>query len=86
MPGSEKKKARDRERMKRIRLEQKEGVDAFVSAIEALEREESFPVHVGYDEAAGGGNFVYADVVRKDSDAFVRLMQLYRAHNTREGN
>lgn len=39
-------------------------------ALEAILNAETYVLHVGYDNGAGGGNFVYADVVRTDDEAF----------------
>jgi hypothetical protein len=45
-------------------------------AIDALDRENVFSVHVGYDDAPGGGDFVYADAIRIDTDSYRRLKEL----------
>jgi uncharacterized protein (UPF0147 family) len=43
-----------------------------VKVLESVVNEEYVPVHVGYDDGPGGGNFVYANAVRVDSDAFIK--------------
>lgn len=43
---------------------------ALLAALKALLAAETVSVHVGYDNAAGGGNFLYADAVRTDDEAF----------------
>lgn len=45
--------------------------DRLREALVAILSEETVAVHVGYDSGAGGGNYVYADAIRTDSDAFV---------------
>lgn len=41
--------------------------DELLTALDAVLNEDSAPVHVGYDER---GNYLWADAVRTDSDAF----------------
>jgi|GEM_PF-2408058 len=43
------------------------------AAAEAVLAAETHNLHVGYDNAAGGGNFVYADAIRTDDEAFAKL-------------
>jgi len=43
------------------------------AAAQAVLDAETVNVHVGYDNAAGGGNFVYADAIRTDDEAFTKL-------------
>lgn len=45
-------------------------------AVQAVLDAPSLEVHVGYDEGAGGGNFVYADAVRLDDESFVALRRM----------
>lgn len=45
--------------------------EKMVEALEAVLAEETVTVHIGYDSGSGGGNYVYADAVRIDSDAFM---------------
>lgn len=44
-----------------------------IEAAQAVLDAETVTVHVGYDNAAGGGNFVYADAIRTDDEAFTKL-------------
>lgn len=46
--------------------------DKLVEALRAILDTETVSVHVGYDNGVGGGNFIYADAVRTDSDAFAK--------------
>lgn len=41
-------------------------------ALEGILSVEVSSMHVGYDNGSGGGNFVYADVIRTDDDAFAK--------------
>ncbi|MCD1645211.1 hypothetical protein [Aurantimonas coralicida] len=43
------------------------------AAAQAVLDAETVTVHVGYDDAPGGGNFVYADAIRTDDEAFAKL-------------
>lgn len=46
-------------------------------ALQAILNEETVAVHVGYDNGSGGGNYLWADAVRTDSDAFVKARALF---------
>ena len=53
-----------------------EEIARYRAALEAILNEETVSVHVGYDSGSGGGNFVYADAVRTDSEAFEQARAL----------
>ena len=44
--------------------------EGLVEALEAILNAETKPMHVGYDDGPGGGNFIYADAILADSDEF----------------
>lgn len=73
MMGSEKKRARDRERMRRKREEEAWWVRDLQLALNAILDEETISVHVDYD---GGGNYRYVDAIRMDSDAIYNAKAL----------
>ena len=46
-------------------------IAGLVGALEGIFRAEKYDLHIGYDYcSSGGGNHVYADVIRLDDDAF----------------
>lgn len=59
--------------------------EKLVEALEAVLAEETVLVHVGYDGGAGGGNYVYADAVRVDSDAFALARAAHAAASKSDG-
>lgn len=46
--------------------------DKLVEALREILAVETHLLHAGYDSGSGGGNFVYADVIRTDDDAFAK--------------
>lgn len=40
---------------------------------------ERHPLHVGYDNGPGGGNYIYADAVRTDDEEFIALEKAIRS-------
>ncbi len=49
-----------------------------VAAASAVLTAETYSHHVGYDNGPGGGNYIYADVVRTDSESFDKLRAALR--------
>ena len=45
-------------------------IEKLEAALGGILDEETVSVHVGYDNAVGGGSFVWAEAVRTDSEAF----------------
>lgn len=51
-------------------------VEDLEAGLRAVLADEPITVHVGYDAGVGGGNYIYADAVRTDSEAFARARSL----------
>ena len=45
-------------------------------ALRGILSAETHDLHVGYDSGSGGGNYVYADVVRTDDEAFIAARKI----------
>lgn len=56
-------------------------VDKLEAALRNVIEAETVSVHVGYDSAPGGGNFVYAEAVRVDCDEFVKARALLESRH-----
>lgn len=57
-----------------------QSIAELLEALKAILAAETYALHVGYDSAPGGGNFVYADAVRTDDEAFVKARALLAKH------
>lgn len=55
-------------------------IGRLVGAARRLMEAETHALHVGYDHGSGGGNYVYADAIRTDDEAFVELRQALASH------